>query len=389
MKALNHVLAISTALLATTQAYSSDWNFYGSARASTFGQTVVDTGTNGKSTNSKSYTLQGNSLFGAKVAQDSTLSGQVEYGLKGVVTNATTNATTTAPVLRLLYGEWKISKSVAFLLGQNWSVINFKKSNQVWNSDNDLQGEGAITELRVPQARLTAYGVKLAFVPSTQAAISVNKTLGFATRPDNLPKAELAYDYPIGPFHVGVAGAYNGYTLDAVNPTIAGATTSPATAGYINAVGKYKKTYDVSNVVSVLDFGFKSKVVSVNASASYIINGNEFGLVTTNPYKAYIDTTGKLVDAKSFIAYAEISAPFEFVTPELGFGIEAHGEDFYGKLASDTRVTMYLQAAISPVKNISFTPEIGLIKESQNAASGKTYDKADLYYYGAKTQIDF
>ena len=77
------------------------------------------------------------------------------------------------------------------------------------------------------------------------------------------------------------------------------------------------------------------------------------------------------------------------MTPELGFGVEAHGLDYYGKLASDTRVTVYLQAAVTPVKNFIFTPEVGLVNENLNAAGGKPYDKPSIYYYGAKTQINF
>jgi hypothetical protein len=372
MKTMNTALAISAALLAVTQGYSSDWNFYGSVRAGTFGQSVVDTGSNGTTTNSKSYSLQGNSRFGAKVAPDSTISGQVEYGVKSVLTSAA-GATASVPSLRLLYGTWKINNDVSLQLGQNWSIIDFEKSNQVFNADNDLESEGAITELRVQQVRLTAYGFKLAFVPGSQTAITATKTLSYATRPDNLPKVEAAYDYPIGPAHIGIAAAYNGYTLDRQNPISGG----------------YKNNYDVSNYLGVLDFGVKTNVVNFNASAGYVVNGTEFGLTTTNPYKAAVDSTGKLVDATSFLGYADVNAPLGMVVPEAGVGVEAHSQDMYGKTSSDTRITAYLQAGITPVKHFSFTPEVGVIVESLKPAGGSSYDKPTTYYYGAKTQIDF
>jgi len=374
---MKKIIAITAALLAASQAYSSDWSFYGSARAGTFGQTVVDTGSNGKSTNSKSYVLQGNSRFGANVVADSNVSGKIEYGLASVFTGPT--STTTTPSLRLLYGKWKINSDVSLTLGQAWSIINYINSNQIWGGDNNLLAEGGISLLREKQLTLSAHGFNLSFVPGAQAAISVSTALNYATRNDNLPKVEAAYDYAIGPAHIGVGAAYNGYSLDAVN----------AAKQIIRGPGKYSTSYDISNYLGVVDFGFKSSVINVNASAGYIVNGNEIGLITTNPFKAYVDTTGKLINATTINGYIDANATFGIVTPELGVGVESHSQDFYGKSATDTRITVYLQASIAPVKRVTFVPEVGLTTESLKPAGGKSYDLPNVFYYGAKSQIDF
>jgi hypothetical protein len=373
---MNKSLILSAfALVAAPVLAAPEWSFYGSARVSTFGEAVIDTGDADTKT-SNYYKFQPNSRFGA-TAKDGELGGTFEVGYGAVVTDAATGKTTDAIVLRKLFGTWQINQDLALLLGQDFTPIYFAANNQVWGGDNNLGKQGAIGSGRLPQARLSGYGAKLALLNGKQTTIKAGRdadTTSYVARPANTPKVELTYDHVLGNAHVGIGLGYNGYKLDAA--------TLPNS--------NYESAYAVTNFVGALDFGFKSDAVKINASAGYALNGNEYGLTIGNPFKAYIDAEGELVNTSSVLGFLNVNIPIsEAVTPELGAGLENHSQDFGDETATDTRITLYGQVTLAPAKKVAFIPEFGAILESGTDKAGESYDKPTIVYYGVKSQISF
>ena len=372
---MNKTLILSTAALVAAPAFAADWSFYGSARVSTFGEAVIDTG-DGDTKTSNSYKLQPNSRFGAN-AKDGNLGGTFEAGIGQVVTNAATGKTTNALVLRKLFGTWQIDDKLQLLIGQDFTPINYANSNQAWGSDNNLYGWGVTAEGRLPQVRLSGYGASIALLNGRQTAIKAGSgtdTASYAARPANTPKIELAYDQAFGSAHAGLGLAFNRYRLDA--------TRSLGSA--------YESAYSVNNFVGTLDLSYKTDLLKVAASASYALNSNELGLAAGNPFKARIDSDGELVNTSSLLGYvtASLSAT-PAIVPEVGAGFENHSQDFGDETASDTRLAFYGQVSLSPAKKVAIVPEIGVYLESGEDKNGESYDKPTIVYYGAKSQISF
>ncbi len=71
------VIVVATIAMLFSAAHAADWNFYGSARVSTFYENAEISGSD---TNNFDMGLQGNSRIGARVQVSDELSGRFEYG---------------------------------------------------------------------------------------------------------------------------------------------------------------------------------------------------------------------------------------------------------------------------------------------------------------------
>lgn len=372
---MNKALILSAAAIVAAPVLAADWSFYGSARVSTFGEAVIDTG-DGDTKTSNSYKFQNNSRFGASV-KDAHLGGTFEAGYASVITNASTGKTTDAIVLRKLFGTWQINDTYQLLIGQDFTPINYANSNQVWGGDNNLYGQGATTEGRLPQIRLSGHGAQVALLNGKQTAIKAGSgtdTTTYAARPANTPKAELTFDQALGSAHVGIGLGFNRYKIDATKAL----------------GGDYEYSYAVNNFVGALDAGYKNDLLKVAASLGYALNSNEYGLAANNPFKARIDGEGELVNSSSILAYltASVNATAAIV-PEVGAGFENHSQEFGDETASATRLAFYGQVSLSPAKKVAFIPEVGTILESGKDKNGDSFDKPTIVYYGVKSSISF
>lgn len=115
---------MAMAVLYALPSWATEWNFYGSARVSTF-QTNTEM-PSVPDTDNFALALQSNSRIGANVKVSDKLSGAFEYGASGGNVN-----------LRKLYGEWDFGAG-KFLVGQTYAPMNWFYSNQVYGVDNDL-----------------------------------------------------------------------------------------------------------------------------------------------------------------------------------------------------------------------------------------------------------
>ena len=126
------MLIALTLIFANGSAFAAaEWNFYGSARISTF---VTDweenflapgtgdpiTGT-GPDTKAYEQDLNGNARIGARIKVSDNLKARFEYGAKDGNAN-----------LRILWGEWNFGPG-SLGVGQHYTPLAFPYSNQVYN----------------------------------------------------------------------------------------------------------------------------------------------------------------------------------------------------------------------------------------------------------------
>jgi hypothetical protein len=328
--------------LIASPAMAAEWNFFGSARMSTFSNDVSPGG-GGDSDQDTTWALQGNSRVGANVKAGD-VSGAFEYG--------------TGVNVRKLYGEWNFGAG-SLLVGQTYTPANFFPSNQVWDGDADLLPYGGVYRGRRPMIQLKFGTFKLAFVSPDTA-----NDLGTGGDVDvTLPQFEASYKFKTDMFYVDVFGGYQTYeieqgvTLD-VDSYIAGAnlglTFGPASIMGSAWLGKNTGTYGMW--VDPADDPV------VNAAGTEIIDNDLFGWLAVVNFKAN--------DMLSF---------------EAGYG---HVETELDVDAAQTDETdsYYVNAVLTFAPGVFIVPEVGMV-DYQDDASGA--DQGDLTYFGAKWQINF
>ncbi len=339
MKKLMIVLA-ATAMVASfaLSAAAAEWNFYGSARMTTFSNDddyVVDSDTD-------TWTIQGNARIGATVKVSDTLSGGFEYG--------------SGPNLRKLYGEWNFGAG-KMLVGQTYTpACTYFYSNQVWGDDNDLLNSGQQYAGRQPMIRFTFGDFKLAFIkPNTKDSAG----LGGDTD-TTLPKIEAAYNMKMDTFFLDIYGGYNSFEV---------------------------ADYDYDSYLIGVGGGFDFGSAYVKANIYYAQNGDSYGLSGLgNDSMAFDALRRDLIDCDTlgYLAVIGFKAS-DMMTFEAGYGGIQHELDTDGS-ESDDSYTVYVNASITLAPGVFIVPEIGYIDYEDNAAG---QEEGDLTYFGAKWQINF
>ncbi|WP_035235529.1 hypothetical protein [Desulfobacter vibrioformis] len=326
-------------------AIASDWNFYGSARVSTFWED-----SDLKDQVDFSEGLQSNARIGAKVKVSDELTGRFEYGTSGGNAN-----------IRLLYGAWDFGAGT-LTVGQDYTPMYLPVSCQVWNDDNGLHGYGDPYPGRHPQ-------IKLKFDEFQIAAISTNTTyytVGGGTSSANtqvvIPRIEVSYGINMG----GNAG------IDIA-------------AGYTTF--EYNDNEDVDSYVIMIRStaqiaGFKlGTVVFYGQNAGNMIACNTSGTDYGKGYAAINTGTGQVDDVENFGAEIVVGYTFdEMFAIEAGFG--SMQNEYDSASSGDGLFAYYLQAPITLAPGVTITPEIGLIDYYED-----TQDQ--ITYFGAKWQINF
>lgn len=212
------VLFVSVALvLGFAVTASAEWNFYGSARMSTFwfDQDTAAGGGDGLNT----WAQQGNSRIGARVQKDA-VGGRFEFS----------NAVGT----RLLYGTWNFGPGT-LLVGQTYGPVNLFISNQVFGGDSDLLNYGGgIYGGRTQMLQLGFGSFKVAFISPPLAGA-------------DMPKIEASYGFKTDLFGLTLCGGYttsdnpdvDAYALAAALNVALGPAKIQASAGLVQNAANY------------------------------------------------------------------------------------------------------------------------------------------------------
>ena len=193
---------VLVAVLLAVPALAADWSFYGSQRVGTwYTEKSYPGDSNNYGTSDDAATqmyFQGNSRLGAKVQADK-VSGLIELALGAGGDGGDTSVAT-----RRAYGVWKISDYTGLKVGKDYSPVTDTINNQVFDSDDDLYGNGNFYGRRPAGLTLMLGGFELAaLVPSYGADLNttangVNGATG-NTDPDSyIPRFEASYMLKLG-----------------------------------------------------------------------------------------------------------------------------------------------------------------------------------------------
>ena len=341
------VMVAALAMLSTS-AYAADWNFYGSARVSTF-YTSVET-INGGTASVDNYEqgLQGNSRIGATVKVSDELTGGFEYG--------------TGVNVRKLYGEWDFGGG-KFLVGQTYTPLNWFYSDQVYGSDNDLLAQGGLYSGREAMLQLTFGGFKVALL-APNLDIDADATATGYTTETTVPGIELSYALPLDAVTIKFGAGYQTFetTVGTVNQDV---------DSFVLAVGAkagFGAFYLAGNVYGGTNVG---NMIAVDTDGSNDWEGGWAALSGTTLVDN--DALGVIV-----VAGYTLNDMFNF---EAGYGYVETEYDTAGS-TSDEAASYYLNSTITLAPGVFFVPEIGVIDGEEDLDT-------QIEYFGIKWQINF
>jgi hypothetical protein len=376
MKKLIVVLAV---LMFAVPALAADWSFYGSQRIGTWytereypGNSSAYGGNDDAAT--QMY-FQGNSRLGAKVKADK-VTGQIELAL-----GTGGDGGDTAVSTRRAYGVWKVSDFTSFKVGKDYSPTTDFISNQWFNADNDLLGEGNFYGRRPAGLTLILGNFELAaLVPTYGADLNttangVNGATG-ATDPDSyIPRFEASYMAKLGAGYIKPFGGFQYYT---VKPGGSAVLTDDV---------------DVWSWVAGLSTSWNIGAFTVGGQLSYGMNeGNVQGWSTGSNARtvssAYLDGGDDIKDVYTLQALLVAALKFtDTLRFEAGFGFRQDNADGApGFSQKDELWVTYLQALITMAPGVYLAPEVGYY-DYLDGVNGDS--QGYQWYVGAKWQIDF
>lgn len=377
---------VALAFVFVGRAVAADWNFYGSARMTTF-YTNIDKEANGTLNDDTdlTHTLQGNSRIGATM-QSGSVGGGFEYG--------------TGVNVRKLFGTWNFG-SGELLVGQTYTPVTLLLSNQVYNGDNGLLNGGEFYAGRQPMLQLKfAAGMgdfKFALVSPTVAAltsttvstapaapgtvVSTTTTSLFGqpgvTETDvTLPKIELSYRFKGDAWFAQI---YSGYqTYDAADAADNGKAITSYVVGLGGAYSWSMVTLkaNIYTAQNPTQYGATTATAGAPAGSAYlnpVWNGTD--------YEDASNMGGLLMAGFSFN---------DILGLELGIGYSASEVDVSGIKTEKTVMTYYVQLPITLADGVFIVPEVGNYDFGDLKVTGATDTKlGSQMYYGFKTQINF
>gem|GEM_PF-220110 len=427
------VIAVLFVFMTGSAYAAAEWNFYGSARVSTFYSSFDnDPFAPGTDTENFEMDLNGNARIGAKVKVSDDLTAQFEYGAKKDKAN-----------IRLLWGEWNFGKG-SLGIGQHYTPLLFPYSNQVYNIHGKEEGDtnmslfGMLYGGRKPMIRLKFGNFQIAVVEPRERVYCVPTYNGNATglaaatapgatytRPDGtqitvidlatgaaagaayvadnsdllaagpstetkIPSIQAKYKFDFNMGHVALAAGYQSfdvmdggkdYTVESYLAGIGGRLN----VGKAYFKGNFWGGQNTGNMADVLTNG---NLVSTWANySSGDTNGSGMGYARWSDGKlngvagaAYPEKGITDVDvyAGLIVAGYEVRKGLYF---EAGYGYTCTEFDEPGSTKDDAE-TFYLQSTIFLAPGVFLTPEIGMLDAKQDGES-------ELFYAGVKWQINF
>ena len=348
------IVAVAALALMAGSAYAADWNFYGSARVSTFWKDVDVDGGPDPDTQFEE-TLQSNARIGATVKVSDELTGRFEYGASGGDAN-----------IRLLYGEWNFGAG-KLLVGQDYTPMYLPGSNQVYKNDNALDGWGNVNgNLRKAQIKLTFGDFQIAFVENEKNVYDN----GVAFTDDVvMPMIQVRYALTFENFVITMAGGYQTFDVETAN--IDDDVTSwglgldvAANFGALSVSGQVSGGTNVGNLYDIY----------VNDSDAIIGRG-------------YADVSGtKVIDNDAMGFRVAVAYAFnEMFGVEVGYGYQQTEFDVSGSEEDEVQ-SYYIQFPITLAPGVHVVPEVGVVDYMDNAQGNS---ESETTYFGAKWQINF
>jgi len=350
------IVAIAPMAMLTGSAYAADWNFYGSARVSTFYSSVDAQVAGTADVDSLAVALQGNARIGANVKVSDELSGRFEYGSSAGNAN-----------IRLLYGVWNFGAGT-LLVGQDYTPIRMPYSNSVYGTDNAMGGNGELGSPRAGQLKLRFGGFQIAAVaPDTAYAGAVATTSEI-----KLPQLAAKYVYTGENFTASILGGYATFDINnqTVNSVIVGAGAK-GTFGAFTLAGQIHGGSNVGNLTSTSTAG-----AAAGAAAPV-------GVVTNGYANVVVVGTTTTIQDTDAIGYSLVGGYTvnDMFGLEAGFGYQETELDIPGTTKDEVNV-YYLQAPITMAPGVTIVPEVGVVDYKEAGESKTTY-------FGAKWQINF
>jgi hypothetical protein len=390
---MKKLIAIFAVLLFVAPAFAADWSFYGSERVATWyqSQDFKDFPQQGQDNDAgTTWYLQGNTRLGAKVKADK-VTGQIELA----TTASTTDSAADGPVnTRRAYGTWKFSDNAWLKVGKDYSPVTDFVSNQWYNDDNDMLGNGNFYGRRPQGITLGVGNFEIAFLTPQQGNTGgINSsTTGILTQITNagtlaqtgvtgdpdvyFPKLEASYMLTLGPGYIKPYGGFQYYSVNSSAPT----------QGVTDDIDLYSYVIGVSTNWNIGAF-------SIGGAVSY---GQNEGL--SNWYAGYngFNQTLPIIKSNGGNIYNAIDyqgmvvAGLKFTDTlrfEAGGGIrvdQVNGAPGYSQ--KDGSWVGYVQAMVTLAPGVFLCPEVGYIDYMDTVAGD---DQGYKWYAGAKWQIDF
>jgi hypothetical protein len=386
-------LIVLAVLLLAAPAMAAEWNFYGSSRFATW-STNVDMDVSGVGDDTDTiWKQQGNSRIGANIKFNDQIGGRFEYGAGDNINK------------RHLYGTYNFGVGEV-LIGQTYTPTSgYFYSNSVMNKndgddeDGNLLGIGQFYVGRRSMIQLkfgdSKFGdLKLAFVefetddrhpidpitvqfdPSTgQFDYDYGYGYGYGYDMDTtFPKIELSYGYKGEMFFVDVFGGFQTYEINFQNGSDEDVDAYVAGIGTGVNVGpaSFRAGFHIGQ-----NFGNYGQW---NQAIDY------FGEDYFND-KATPDPNGGLEDSDGLGWLAVVSfTANDMLTFEAGYGYEESELDDLDYKAEIEQY--YLNATIHIHKNFFVVPEVGMVEYQEDGQGART-EEPDVFYAGAKWQINF
>lgn len=345
MKKLFIIFAI---LCLAAPAMAADWNFYGSARFTTF---YVDKDPDMPGIDSDDdlqWEPQSNSRIGATVKFNDEIGGAFEMG--------------DDMNKRKLYGTYNFGGG-QLLIGQTYTPVNILASNSVFDDDGGLLGIGEFYEGRLPMIQLKFGGLKVALIePSTATD---NATTDIDT---TIPKIEVAYKYNADLFWVKAFAGYNTFTDEVVGGNDLDYDSYVAGAGGGMTFGSIFVNLGVHMGQNLGNYGAYQ--------SGY---GTEYEF---HDQAAIVGGELKDNDGLGYMAVVGFNASEMFII-EAGYGHEEAEVDDSNN--TEEKEQYYLNCTINITKGFFIVPELGMITASDDLSSSEP----EVFYWGAKWQINF
>jgi len=335
------VLFASVALVLSfaITASAADWNFYGSARMTTFWN---DNDAANGDDDGLTWAQQGNSRIGASAKGDA-VSGRFEFS----------NAVGT----RLLYGTWNFGGGT-LLVGQTYSPYNIFISNQVYGGDSDMLNFNAAYGGRQQMLQVSFGSFKIALVRPTAAAI------GGGDVDVSVPKVEASYSFKSDLFWATVAGLYQTW----------------------EEVGTAAGSIDVDSYALQFGAGFNFGPAGIKFGGAYGQNLGNTSIWLAEKADAAATITGATLNDADTVAFGGVVTFKATDMLSLEGGIAYIDSERDNTAGSDDGMTYYVQAVISPAPGVYIIPEIGIQDFADNRAGT---DEGSTTYFGAKWQINW
>ena len=370
-KLITFIYFLALFCIFTDFAIANEWNLYGSARMATYyvrdrNPSLATLGLT--ETHQLQWQFQPNSRIGAKV-RGHKFDGRVEIGVN--IPNAS---------LRFIYGVWKFSDDWKLRIGQDNTPILYGLSNQVFNNDQNLYQLGNAWGGRKGQIAIEGRGFKFAAItPVTRVGVSPASNVKSVNVRTYWPKIEASYLFH---FDDGKSVHFFGGVEDSFFDAVLNDGT--IRNGRLTAL-----VFGAGGAMNI-DPGY------INAQVSWYRDGAAAGwlgsalqgdaTVTVTPV---IGRNGRPQNVDSLMAMLAIGyVQTERVRFETGIGYlrnKGKGENKF----TNNYYAVYLQSLLTLAPGVFLVPEIGYIDFGKVTGTGPDRGLGELWYLGAKWQINF